>query len=240
MRLSPKDIAKYIYCPYLKYINKTNYILDNEFTIFEKCIIETIKQTESHCAIYNTRLYPRKFIKEWDKIWWPASAAKGINPKEAQKFSVKAAAIFTDYCKYDISSEQFPTVGINIPSEKLINNSILAAKADILKVNLGLKNKNIHLITFGNVSKTKLEIGLDPELRTLLYCFFSGEEITLTCSYIKISQKINKILVSSVVLRQDEMKDIENMIFHIKTGIRKQIKYQNIHNCKECQVCQSK
>ena len=238
MILTPTDISKFIYCPYLLSANKTNDRFNSSLSLFEKCVIMAFKATELHCLINGTELYPKKIITQWDKIWWPLATKNGINISEIEKLSIRAASIFADYCKYDVSI--FATVGVDIESQLKIGNSILKTTADIIKVDTDLPYKNIYVIGFGNKPKTIREIILDPAIRTNLYAIYDykpEEEKVITYIYIRVQENQNKLLVTSSILRQDNIEEIRQMLNFVERGIRNKVKYMNLYNCEECKKC---
>lgn len=239
MILTPKDISAFVYCPYFKYTNKINGKFEIKFTLFEQCVINSIKLTEKHCLLHNSDISTRKILTRWDNIWWPSVSNNNINFKTAEEKSIKASMIFNDYCKYDISGYLYPTAGIDIESEINIGRSIIKTNADIIKVNLNLSQKNINLIGFGNTIKSTKEIILDPAIRTLLYSFSETGAKTLVYTYIYIKEDKEKILVTSSVLRQDDIEEIKNTLTYIEKGISNKVRYMNLHNCKECKQCQN-
>lgn len=237
MILTPTDIARFIHCPYLFQTKQKSDLFENTLTLYEKCIVEAIKATESHCLINDRILTSKKIITRWDKIWWPTAAQAGMAPKEIENLSINAAQLFIDYCDYNIA--HFPTAGIDIPSEVLIGKSILKTKADLIKVDTAVPYKNIYILEFGNKPVRSKDIILDPAVRTLLYSFSLGEEQAITYTYLSFNEKSNKFLVTSAVMRHNNLEEIKQMLRFIEYGIRTNVSYMNPWNCGECKICRN-
>lgn len=239
MILTPKDIARFAYCPYLKYTNKKIKQVDYKFNLFEKCVISSIKAAEKSCLLKETDITPRKILSKWDSIWWPEAVKNKIPTKEIESYSFKASSLFVDYCKYDISGFLYPAIGIDIKSEVKVGQSILITTTDIVKINLNLPQKNMHIIGFGTIPLSIREVVLNPEIRAITYSLYNANNMDMAYTYICVREGHEKLLVTTSVLRQDEMKEIERSIKYTEEGIRRQIKTMNIWNCKECNQCQS-
>lgn len=240
MRLTPRDISAFIYCPYFKYTSKKNKQIDSKLTIFEECVVQAIKNAEKHCLANSTDITPRKIISKWDNVWWPVIAETNIiDFKQAQDLSVRASGIFVDYCKYDISGYLYPTAGVDIDSDILAGQSIIHTEADLVKVNLNIPSNNTHLVGFSNQVRSSRDVILDPAVRTLLYSFYSGREKTIAYTHICVREKFDKVLVTSAVLRHDDMDEVRKMIEHAEKGIRTGVRYMNQWNCQECKQCKS-
>jgi hypothetical protein len=82
-------------------------------------------------------------------------------------------------------------------------------------------------------------VALSPEVRATVYTLYNKYEVDMAYTYICIKANSNKVIVTSTVLRQDEMREIKKSILYTEEGIRRQVKTMNLWNCKECKQCQS-
>jgi hypothetical protein len=200
-------------------------------------VIESIIETEKRCLLSDSEITPRKILRSWDKVWWPAAIENNIPPNEIKNKSLKASRIFTDYCKYDISGYMFPTVGTHITNQVGVGNSTLHSGVDIIKVNMNYTYRNINLVDFSMREMTEREIAIDTYIAAKAYSFYSHKEETVTYTHIKPLK--DKLFMSSAIFRPDQMIQIEKMIKHVVSGIESNIRYMNRWNCKECKLCRN-
>jgi hypothetical protein len=238
-RLIPEDISAFVFCPYLQQTHKQESRLDR-LSLFEQCIVETIQKTEQDCLLQNSDITPRKLLRRWDNIWWPITAKNKIDFKYSQTISISASNIFSDYCKYDISGYMYPTIGIGIESTLDLGHHILFAQADILKVNLTIKNKNIVILNFCNTKSITNEIVVDQGIQSVI-CSFAKNILpdgTINYTNVYINKNTSKLDITTAVFRQNDIDKIYKNIKYIEEGIYKGINYMNKWNCKECNKCQ--
>jgi len=167
---TPLDVATYAYCPIL-FKNKKFYNIEPKLTLTERTIKETIINGEGNACLKDSVVDNRKLMRVWEKIWWPRAAKENISILEAETISIKAIRKLSDYCKYEITDWLFPTAGVEVESSIKINNLILKAKANIVKVDLESKKINKVLITIGKRDLSISEAAIDPFIKALVYSF---------------------------------------------------------------------
>ena len=134
MLLTPLDIAAFHYCPYLFFNKKKESFFKKDSNLLEKNVIRAIKLAEESCVRVGSEVNPSKIIRKWDGFWWEEAISKELSISEADKYSIKAATIVSDYCKYDVSGYMYPVVGKDIYIQKEITKDIiLHSSIDVLK-----------------------------------------------------------------------------------------------------------
>lgn len=237
MLITPTDISKFAYCPF-GWNNKLSLPIEyRRFNIFQSSIVQSILEAEESCLLKESDINPRKILRKWDSLWWEKAGKNNISIKDAEKLSIDASLLFSDYCKYDITDYHYPTVGINIIREKYIESSIVKAKADLIKVNLAAKKRNFTIVSFGNKKISPEELYLNPYVWTIINTFSLGNE-DITYSYFGILDKQKTFYSTSIIFRVEEIKRINKYIKFFIGGIKKNIDYRNLTKCKECNQCQ--
>ncbi len=239
MILTPEDFACFIYCPKTLETQVYKQKVVPSLTYFEDKVRLAIIEAERNILLKDGELNIKKMHQAWDKIWWPAIPSSKISLPKAEELTIKAGIKLSDYCKYDISDYLYPTAGVDLHSEISIGSSILKTQIDLIKVNLKTKKKNILLVDMSRKKLSTREMVLDPAIRAKAYSFYSGEKESVSYACIDLNEKENKLTVSTVVFRAQEMEKIKKMLFHIERGIRKGVFYMNRWQCKECQICQN-
>ena len=206
-------------------------------TIFESCIRKAIIAGEENALLKDSIVEPRKLIRAWDTFWWPAVAKYQIPIEEAKKKTIDATAKFVDYCKYDFSDYLWPTVGTNIESNIYIGSSTLKASADIIKVNLESSKPNTVIVNLNRKRISNREASFDAEIRAICYAFYSGKGETITHICLDLDEKNKKIKPIMSTFDHNDMEQTRKMLYHIESGIRKNVLYMNSPACKECNVC---
>lgn len=237
--VTPIEIACFQYCT--KTLEKQSYRekVIPSLTFFEDHVRQAIVQAEKMLIFKDSEPTPRKILKVWDKIWWPACTSSGIPIKQAQTLAVKASVKFSDYCKYDISDYMLPTAAADVEHWVPLGNSGIRARIDLIKVNLNGKKRNINLVDFTRKGLTTRDIILDPAIRATAYVFSLGISGTITYTCIDVSENNEKLIVSSAVFRPEEMQRIREMLIHTEIGITSGIYKLNRWQCKECGICQN-
>lgn len=233
MVLTPKDIARFSYCPMLP--EDTNLIYEKS-TVLERYIGEAIKAAEKHCLLKDSIVTSKKIINAWDNIWWPACPANNIDFKTAQEKTVKASRYFLDYCKYDISGFLYPTVGVDIESQLNIGGTIIKTKIDLLKVDLTVSKKNIILVDLQKKGMQTLDVVLDLGIAATALSFYKGNEY-IRYVLIEVDETKKKLFVTSRVFRPKDMQQTRKNVEHIVKAMNNGVAYGNRWNCKECKKC---
>lgn len=234
--IHPIDVALFSYCPVLKQRNKQDKI-DPNLKITELGIKYALMDGELNVCLKDSIIDSRKLLRSWEKIWWPIAAENNISMKEADDLMLKCISRLSDYCKYDISC--WPTVGVNIESEIPINNSILKARADIVKINPTSKKTNKVLITIGTRNLSEISAALDPFIRATAYGFSDTETEIIEHIYINIGSPRGKLKIITSYFNKREMATIKKMLYHIEYGIRTNAYYANSFMCDKCKECQN-
>lgn len=241
MILTPFDIATYMYCPFLlEAKHKAIEVITPPLSVYEKCLRETIIRTEELCLLRGTAIAPRKLLRVWDTTWWPIVGFLGLDIQESQLKSIHASSKLADYCRYDLSDVYYPTAATKVEAKKNINQSTLHATADILKVDISAKKKNMVLIDLSRKNLTDLDMAIDPMIRSTAYAFYTGHGETVTYISIDVSGGGSKLKVKISFFRPEELEMIGKSIKLVESGIRTNTIYANPWKCKECDVCSSK
>lgn len=235
MRVTPEEIAAYVYCPMLLQKNRTS-IVSPKLSFAEKGIRQAFIEGERNACLKDSIVDTRKLLRIWEKIWWPLASANKINLKDAAAISLKASSKFADYCKYDISDWGFPTAGVDIYSDVGLGPVIMRAHADIIKVDLDHKNPSTVIINFNTRKLSLMTAALDPAVLATAYAFYKGGE-DITHISINISEQQDKLSMITSAIRPSDILKIEKMLTHVARGIRNKNYYSNPFLCKECKVC---
>jgi hypothetical protein len=240
MILTPFDIASYLYCPFLlEAKHQAKEIITPSLFPYEECLRQTIIKTEELCLLKNTEITPRKLLRVWDAIWWPVVGSFGLSIKESQQKSLEASSKLFDYCKYDISAIEYRTVSTQVEVHKPVGSSVLHATADIVKVDVSAKTKNMVIIDLSRKDLTDLDVAIDPVIRSTVYAFYTGQKETITYISADVSGG-GKLKVKISFFRPDEIEEIAKSVKLAEQGIRTNTIYANPWKCKECNVCNSK
>lgn len=238
MKLTPKDIASFHYCPYMFFNKKKKSIFNDDLNLYEKSIIRAIKLSEESCILKGSEVNPQKIIRQWDKFWWEKAISVGLKLKEAEQYSIKAASVFMEYCKYDISGYMYPSVGKDILCQKEVDSrNTIYSSIDLLKVNLNIKETNSVLIKFGNMDIGHRELFSNLETQIIVNSFFDKQEL-INFIYIKINEK-EKFKITSINIRREELLKINKTVKYLIYGIKEKVETINYWNCKECGQCRN-
>jgi hypothetical protein len=239
MVLTPFDIARYSYCSYLYNApDKAIGIFLPKLNEYEQSIRETIIRAEELCLLRDLELSSRKMMRVWDSIWWPLMAASG-DMKDVKEKSSKASLVLSDYCKYDISGDQFRTVGVNLTSSKSIGGSTINGSIDIMKVDTS-SSRVMVLVDLTRKGLSETDIVIDPMIRANAYCFYTGRKETIMYICVDPYSQSKKIVTQSAFFRPDDMENIRGSLILTECGIRKNIFSPNVWKCKECLLCNFK
>jgi len=237
MRITPADILYYSYCPYLLHKDTGKTKLLGDLDLFNKCLFESIIDTERKCLLTDSDVTPRKLLRSWDTIWWPAAVENEIPLKVVEEECVRASKFMSDYCNYEISGFMYPTVGVKITTQREIENCTLHSSVDMIKVDLNNREKNAVIIDFATRELSEREIAIDMYNIAKSYSFYSNKGETIT--YVHIKPKRDRFFISSAIFRPSQMKEIDKVIKHLAYGIYNNIRYMNRWNCKECGACKT-
>ena len=234
MYLTPDDIASYVFCP-LSY--KKQVKISNKLTFLEKCIRQTFIAGEQAACLKDSIVTPKKFMQEWDKIWWPAVAAnRDLKMKRAEELTVKASYKFTDYCKYDVSDWMYPTLGTSVENDIRIGDSILRVSNDVVKINLHKKNNNVVLVNF-NKGLMHKNTAFDPAIQARAYAMHKNADVIIHIN-VDISNKQDGVRLITSTFRKKDIDTIRKMLYYVEYGIRMKNFHANPYKCEECGECQ--
>jgi hypothetical protein len=238
MRLEPPDIACFIYCPILLKKQQQERIFP-PLTLSEECTRQAFIDAERGAALKDSIVSPRKLTQAWDQLWWPLAAQEGLGMARADDLAVEAATRFSDYCKYDISGWMYPTLGAEVESQIRVGESVIAARADVVKIDLSENRRNTVLVNFNRKGLTLSGAALDAAIHTIAYAFYSGRSEVVTHVCVDLSDGLEKLSVVTSTFRPEDMEQIRKMLYHVECGIRSGVHYANPNLCKECGICPS-
>jgi hypothetical protein len=198
---------------------------------------EAIIKAEEDAIYKNTIVSTRRLTLAWDKIWWPACMRHGIKMTEAEKFTLKAAKRFIDYCSYEMTDHLWPSIGTGIVSEMRVGRSILKSEANILKINLEDKKKNTVVVSLTNRDLTVRDAAFDNMIKSTILPFYSNRNEQMIHINMDISESKDKIKTRISTYSPKDLNEIEKMVNYAEEGIRKEVRYMNSFSCKECKVC---
>jgi CRISPR/Cas system-associated exonuclease Cas4 (RecB family) len=234
MTLTPLDIASYIYCPIL-YNNKRQDLLSKPLTFFESYIRAALIEGERDAMLRNTSVTPKRLMRAWDKVWWPAVAKKGLSMTKADKLTLKATEILTDYAQYDLSGYVYPTAGVYIGK----TTPTIQATTDILKIHATAKEKNTVLVNFTRRKLDAYQSALDPAVKCTAYMFYMNNEEAVSHINAYIDTDKNKLKLTVSRFLPEDMEEIKKMLYHVEQGIASKVFYPNPYACKGCEGCKS-
>ena len=238
MKITPSDIASFGYCPYLYWKRGTAQVVP-PLSIFEDTIRKTILFSEAKALKNGTFVTPRSLGNMWERIWWPIAAKANIELKEAEKVSLRAGFKFADYCKYDISSALYATIGTTVPFQVKLFRGILSGEIDMIKLPINEADKNIVLIDFTRKGITTTQVVNDLAILSTIYAYQElDRNITYIC--IDLSEKLEKLRIVSSSFDKDGIKEIERTIQYLTEGMYRQVNYKPSWLCGECTKCNSK
>ena len=238
MRLNPNDIASFGYCPYLYWRRGTAQVVPR-LSIFEDTIRKTILLSEAKALKNDTFVTPRSLGNTWERIWWPIAAEANIEFKEAEKVSLRAGFKFADYCKYDISSALYATIGTTVPFQVRLPRGILTGEIDMIKLPIRGVDDQVTLIDFTRKGMTGTQATNDLAILSTIYAYQGlGRKVTYMC--VDLSEKLEKLKIISSSFDKDGIKEIERTIQYLTEGIYRQVNYKPSWLCRECTKCSSK
>jgi hypothetical protein len=205
--------------------------------LYEQSLRDSFIKAEEDAIYKNTIVSTRRLTLAWDKVWWPATVKNNMKMTEAEKYTIKAAKSFIEYCSYEMTDHMWPSIGAGIVSEVRIGNSVLRSEADILKINLEDKNKNTVIVSFTNRELSVRDAAFDNMIKATIYPFYSHKKETIVHININISESKNKMTTRISRYLPEDIVEIEKMLLYAENGIRKEVKYMNSFACKECKVC---
>jgi len=237
MRIGIDDIASYIFCPVLQE-KKRHDIIMPRLTFTERCVRSALIEGERNACLKDSVVTPRKLLRAWEGIWWPAATEKKLSMEEANEVSLHASCQFSDYCKYDMSDWTFPTVGVDIETEVNLGPVTLYTSADVVKADLSGNKPSTVLVSFTSRKLSLRQAATDPAIKAMAYAFHSGREENVVHISVDIDERSDKIKAVVSVFRPDDIKRIRIMLEQVARGIYSRNYYQNPWLCKECRVCQ--
>jgi hypothetical protein len=209
-----------------------------QLTLFESCIRDSILLAESTSLIKNSFVNIGKLIRAWDKVWWPVVAKYSINNKEAEKKSLAAVRKFADYCKYDMTDDDHPTIAVDIPLELEINGTVVKTSLDLVKINRTEEN-SVQIIDFKRKGLSFVEVASDPGVLTSAYVVYFQERLRVKYTCVDLDEKKQKIHVSTAVFRDEDLQMARKLVRHTINGIKSNIFFKKPWLCKECNRCPS-
>lgn len=237
MKLTPKDVARYLYCPLLP--RKSDNLVYKDITLFESSIGKSITGAEKYCLLNELEVTPRRIMRSWDNIWWPLCVSNDIPLKFAQNKTIQAGPYFIDYCKYDISDFLHPTIAVDVDAQINIGQSVLHTHIDVVKTDLTVKYKNTLLLDFTKKSLNQSDTSLDPGIASTALAFYTGHKEIIKYILIQIDEKTKKLFMTQAIFRPDDIKNIYKMVNYVENSIRKGVLYGDRWKCKECKACPS-
>jgi hypothetical protein len=231
MRLTTNDIACYIRCPLLRKREGKDAITA-PLSLFEHNIHHSIMTAEQAALLKGSTVNPRKLCRAWDKIWW--AAATDLPAAEAEQKALKAAELFTDYCKYEFSG--YPTIGTDIQIDVPLPHNTLTVSLDIIKTNIEARYLNTVILDF---TKIDIKPARSPRLKTLAYALYQGRGEVITIITVGPGANSGKLKTTFAVFRPEDMTDIYKMLCHADDGIYRNAAYANPWSCEGCNSCQS-
>ena len=233
MRLTTEDILTYNYCPILRLKGGQNKIIP-PLTFFEYSIRKAILLAEKVALDKDSFVTLRRLTSAWDKIWWPAVTEKKISMKEAQKLTIQAVIKFTDYCKYDITDEDHPTIAVDIETQAQIGNDIVTAQIDIVKI---FEKNQIILLDLTRKGLTHRDVTSDSSILAKTYLFSEATFDNWSYSCLDLNEKKQKLSISTATFRKSDLEIAGKMLYHTVDGIQKGINLPRLELCDQCKMC---
>lgn len=232
MHITTRDLQTFAFCPYL--YSRGGAEVVPPLTIFEQNVRKSIMGAERRAMNKGSHVNPRKIGYFWEKYWWEAAAKIGLSPREIDKHCYPATLKFIDYCKYDISSELYDIVGIDIPSQVALANGVLDARIDIIK--RSREDGQIALIDFSRTKMTRASMINDIDILSTIYAFSEfGLDMKYFC--VDLSESLQKVKIDACFFTVREARKIRNIINHLSDGIYRGVDYKNYWQCKRCDKC---
>jgi hypothetical protein len=232
MIITPEQIDSYLYCP-IRYFDFKNPPRE-ELDIWRKKIKETILLTEKRVLMHDSFITVKKLINKWDDVWWSYAIENNVDVEKTKELSLKAAVKFTEYCRYDFSSDLFETMASDVYVDKEFSSDlVLRSRMDIVKRDLTDKSKHVYLINFEKVDRQTIHTNLKIIAR--IYPFFLGG--TEIIYYLSLDFGGKNLTLNKFVFRKEELDKYHSALYYLCRGIKSKTKYPNIYNCKECNLC---
>lgn len=238
MKLIPEDIACHLYCPMLRKKGGCDKVVP-PLPILESYIRQAIVLAEESALIKDNTVNTHKILRVWDRLWWPAAVQHNLDLIQAQDMAIVAAKIMAEYAKYDFTDYMYATVGTNIINQLRINDSVLHAHIDILKVDLNQDARNTVLIDFSRSGLSQQDIIRDPAIRTKAYAFYRDLGETIKYIVVQLDTKKKTLQALPAIFRPEDMTETRKMLYHVECGIRKNVTYYSPWLCKDCKTCKT-
>lgn len=234
MRISPHDIACFLYCPILFSKGMRPW---KTLSVIEASLKKSFIEAERRVALKDSIVTARKLNTAWDSIWWPKAAELGLTSEQGNKVAIRAAIKLSDYCKYNITDWLYPTMGVEIDSQVKIGQCTLTARADLIKADLDSNRKTTILISFDNRDLTAREAVLDPIIRTTAYAFYRDRGEIITHIHVNLRDGLEKLHVTTSIFGKSDMAQIQKVLYYVERGIYSKVQYANTALCEKCQAC---
>jgi len=235
MRISARDILRFAYCPALYWeVGATRQA--SELSIVEEAARLSILSAEQRALDKDSLVAPLKLMNTWDKIWWPLALSNELPAEEIEKASRKALIKFNDYCKYDISTSEYTTMGIDIKSEVSLPHGVLEGEIDLIKVRTGAEHKEVTLIDFGRKNLPRAIMSNDLAVLANVHAFSGlAKQISYIC--VDLSEENEKLRIAACSFDREDFGQIARTIDYVSEGIYKKINYRSTWLCEECDLC---
>jgi len=232
MIITPADINSYLYCPVRHFLKRKE--KKDAADVWLDKIKEAIVRTEKRVLLHDSFITVKKINRVWDDVWWEYGFKVGMDVDKMKKLTVAASIKFSDYCKFDFSSDMFQTLGVDISLSKQYSSDIeLRSHIDIVKRDIRDNTKHLYLINVDSLNEDTIHTNIGLAANIIPF-FISGCEII---HYINVDFSKRKLKVSRYTFKEKHLSQYNQPIFYLARGIRSKIEYPNMFNCKECNIC---
>lgn len=238
MRLTVNDIATFAYCPFL-YWERGGAGTSPPLSVFEQTLRDTVLSCEERCMKNDSYVNPRKLGNTWTRLWWPAATKAGLGAKEIEQLSTRAMFKLADYCRYDISSAQYATIGTQVPFEVKLERDLLIGEIDMIKAEVNSAHKTATIISFSKENLTPLQLANDLAVLSTVYAL---QSLKRDIVYMRInpSEGGEKLHIVSSFFDINAITMVGRTIEYLAAGINRKISFTPAWLCEGCNRCRSK
>lgn len=224
MNITAKDIGKF-------YRQITNHPGFENTDFLDRCIVAAIKKAELSHLMSGTvyEIGNKRLLSAWNHIW---TITQDKQKSSILNATLSATKVFKLYIGIDRINNPFKQIAaVDISSIKKVGQSEIIGSADILKVDIKKRERNLAIVDLSHRYPNR-KVALNcPELLTNVYCCYSGHDEIIEYNLLDINHNASKITVRTLYFYPEDMNSIYNMIKTAEIGIRLGVRLEGVIKC---------